>query len=130
MPGKPGFRDPFPQVKPMHELGIVSHIIRTLEDVAEENSLSRIRSVTLEVGEVSGIVNEQLLDCWDYFRQKTVLVKDAELKLDIIPAVTYCTACSRTYETVRYGRTCPHCGSGETYLLEGNTCSIKEIEAE
>ena len=114
----------------MHELGIVSHIIRTLEDVAHENALSHIGSVTLEVGEVSGIVTEQLLDCWDYFRRKTALVKDAELKLVILPAITYCTACNRTYETVRYGRTCPLCGSGETYLLEGNTCSIKEIEAE
>ena len=35
-----------------------------------------------------------------------------------------------TYETVKYGRTCPHCGSGETYLLTGNECIIKEIEAE
>ena len=27
-------------------------------------------------------------------------------------------------------KTCPYCGSGETYLLYGNECVIKEIEAE
>ena len=38
----------------MHELGIVFHIIRSVEDVARENNLRRVSSVTLELGEVSG----------------------------------------------------------------------------
>ena len=52
------------------------------------------------------------------------------LKLETIKAVTYCEACGKTYETVRFGRTCPYCQSGETYLVTGNQCIIKEIEAE
>ena len=36
----------------------------------------------------------------------------------------------RTYPTVQYGRTCPYCKSGETWLLKGNECIIKEIEVE
>ena len=114
----------------MHELGIVKHVIRTLEEVAAENNVTKIGSVTIIVGEVSGVIHEQMLDCWDYFKRRSDLVNDAELKLEVLPAVTYCTSCGQTYETVRYGRTCPHCGSGETYLLTGNECSIKEIEAE
>ena len=114
----------------MHELGIVMHIVHTLADVAAENNLHKIGSVTLEVGEVSGVIHEQLLDAWDYFRKKSALVDGAELKLEVLPAVTYCSACERTYETVRYGRTCPYCGSGETWLEKGNECNIKEIEAE
>ena len=114
----------------MHELGIVTHVIRTLESVAEENNVSHIGSVTLSVGEVSGIVNEQMLDCWDYFKTRKELVKDAVLKLEPIPAVTYCTGCGGTYPTVAYGKTCPDCGSTETYLVQGNECLIKEIEAE
>ena len=114
----------------MHELSIVTHVIRTLEDVAKENRVTGIGSVTLSVGEVSGVVHEQMLDCWDYFKTRNPLVKDAELRLETVPAVTFCTACERTYETVRFGKTCPHCGSKETYLLQGNEFSIKEIEAE
>ena len=38
----------------MHELGIVFHIIRTVEDVAKENHVARIQRVTLQLGEVSG----------------------------------------------------------------------------
>ena len=114
----------------MHELSIVKHVIKTLREVADENSVQRIGSVTLEIGEVSGVVIEQLADCWDYFRGKDELVKGAELIVETIEAVTLCTACERTYETIRFGKTCPHCGSTETYLLRGNEFSIKQIEAE
>ena len=114
----------------MPELGIVKHVIRTLDDVAAENHVRRIGSVTLEVGEVSGVVIEQLKDCWDYFRKKDPLVADAVLYVETLEAVTLCTACEKTYRTVQYGKTCPHCGSGETYLLRGNEFSIKQIEAE
>ena len=49
----------------MHELGIVFHIIRTVEDVAKQNDVSRIRRVTLQLGEVSGVVESYLhLPVW------------------------------------------------------------------
>ena len=114
----------------MHELGIVKHVIRTLHDVAEENHVTKIGSVTLEVGEVSGVVVGLLTDCWNYFREKDDLVKGATLRVEPLEAVTFCTACERNYRTVDHGKTCPYCGSGETYLLCGNEFSIKEIEAE
>ena len=114
----------------MHELGIVQHVIKTLEEVADENNVTRIGSVTLSIGEVSGVVNEQLADCWEYFKKRSPVVADAELRIEPIPAVTYCTACKETYETVRYGKICPYCKSPETYLVRGNEFLIKEIEAE
>jgi hydrogenase nickel incorporation protein HypA/HybF len=114
----------------MHELGIVTHVADTLEDVAKENNLTRIGSVTLEVGEVSGIMTEYFIDCWDYFKVKRPILAESVLKLETTPAVTHCENCGKDYPTVKYGKTCPHCGSGETFLLYGNECSIKEIEAE
>lgn len=113
----------------MHELGIIIHVAKTLDSIAAENQLEKIGSVTLEVGEVSGIVPKFLTDCWDYYKKKNPLIAESELKFEILPATTYCEACEKTYPTVPHGRQCPHCGSGETYLLEGNECNIKEIEA-
>lgn len=97
----------------MHELGIIVNINKTLAEVAADNGVSRISRVTLELGEVSGIVPELLEDCWKFYRKKTTLLED----------------CGARYETVRFGRQCPQCGSGRTYLLKGNECNIKEIEA-
>ena len=54
----------------MHELGIVFHIIRTVEDVARQNDVTRIRRVTLQLGEVSGVVESYLQDCWKWAAAK------------------------------------------------------------
>ncbi len=114
----------------MHEMGIVIHLTKTLEELAAEQDLKKIGSVTLQVGEVSGIVTDYFTDCWNYFKKKHPVIAEADLRIEEIPAVTWCDSCKRTYETVRYGRTCPFCGSGETWLQQGNECVIREIEAE
>ena len=95
----------------MHELGIIIHISKTLKEVAEENEVTKIGSVTLEIGEVSGIVPEYLLDCWDYYRKKSDLLSESELRIETLPAVTMCENCKKTYPTVKFGRQCPYCKS-------------------
>ncbi|MBQ6235411.1 MAG: hydrogenase maturation nickel metallochaperone HypA [Clostridia bacterium] len=114
----------------MHEMGIILHLAKSLEETAAEQDIKKITRVTLEVGEVSGIMTDYFVDCWNYFRRKHPVLETAELTLETIPAVTWCDACKSTYPTVEFGRTCPHCGSGETWLLKGNECIIKEIEVE
>lgn len=113
----------------MHELGIVFSIIKTVEEVGEENSLTSVGSVTLQIGEVSGIIPSYLIDCWKWAAEKSELCKGSELKVEQIDAVTYCEDCGGTYPTVQYAKICPHCHSDKTYLLTGNEVSIKEIEA-
>ena len=113
----------------MHELGIVFHIIRTVEDVAKQNDVTRIQRVTLQLGEVSGVVESYLQDCWKWAAAKSELLPGAVLTVETIPAVTLCQDCGQTYPTVQYGRTCPYCQSPRTYLQQGNEMMIKEIEA-
>ena len=40
----------------MHEVGTVLYVIRAVEKVCVENDLSEVAAVTLEIGEVSGIL--------------------------------------------------------------------------
>lgn len=113
----------------MHELGIVFHMIKTVERIAEENVLTSVSSVTLELGEVSGVVPHELTSCWNWAVAQTEVLKGAELRIETIPAVTLCESCNRTYPTAPQGRICPLCGSEETVLLQGNEINLKEIEA-
>lgn len=112
----------------MHELGIIVYISKSLVEIAKENNLTEIGSVTLEIGEVSGVVSDYLIDCWDYFRKKEPVLEHCEMKIETLPAVTFCEDCEQTYGTVEHGKTCPYCGSGNTYLVAGNECNIKEVE--
>ena len=114
----------------MHEMGIVLHLAKTLDQTAEEHQLKSIGKVVLQVGEVSGIMTDLFIDAWDYFKVRHPVLKDSELVLETIPAITWCDSCKRTYPTVKFGKECPWCHSGETWLQQGNECIIKEIEAE
>ena len=40
----------------MHELGIVFHIVKTVENIALENQAEKVRKVVLQIGEVSTII--------------------------------------------------------------------------
>ena len=113
----------------MHELGIVFNIIESVEKIGEENALTKVSSVTLEIGEVSGIVPSYLTDCWKWSVEKSHLLKGSELKIETLSAVTYCNNCENTYSTIEYKKICPYCQSEDTFLLTGNEVSIKEIEA-
>jgi hydrogenase nickel incorporation protein HypA/HybF len=113
----------------MHELGTIHYVIDTVEQLAAENHLTKIGSVTLQVGEVSGIIPRFLTDYWEYARKKTTYLQEAALIIEPIEAVTYCQSCGKTYPTVKYAKICPYCRSDNTFLVTGNEYVIKEIEA-
>ena len=113
----------------MHELGTIYYVIDTVEKLMVENQLKAVSSITLEVGEVSGIIPSYLEDFWQYARAKTEHFQQTELKIEELKAVTYCQSCGKTYPTMEFKKICPHCGSGNTFLVTGNEYNIKEIEA-
>lgn len=112
----------------MHELGIVFHIIRGVEEVGRKNRVKRVSAVTLQLGEVSGVVEHYLQDCWRWAADRSELLKGAQLRVETIPAQTLCESCGEIYSTVAHGKTCPACGSAHTHLLQGSEMLIKEIE--
>ena len=67
--------------------------------------------------------------CWKCAAAESEILPDAVLTVEIIPAVTLCEDCGQQYPTVQYGRTCPHCQSPHTHLVQGNEMLIKEVEA-
>ena len=55
----------------MHELGTVFYVIEQVEKICKENELTKVGSVTLEIGEVSGIIPEYIVDCWEWAKKKS-----------------------------------------------------------
>ena len=112
----------------MHELGVVFHCIKEVNEIAAENKVARVNSVTIQLGEVSTVIPELFEDCWNWAVKKETVLKDARIHIERINAITFCEDCRKEYPTVEYGRTCPFCGSERTYLVQGNEFMIKEIE--
>lgn len=113
----------------MHELGIVFYIIDDVKEIAAANSATTVSRVTLQLGEVSGVVPDLLQSAWEWACKREPLMDGARLEIEDIPAVTYCEGCGAEYGTAEHGKICPACGSEHTYLLRGREVMIKEIEA-
>ncbi len=111
----------------MHELGVVFHVIDNVKEVMQENNIDRLESVTLSLGKVSSVIPSYLSDCWKWAVNKDEMMKGCELIIEPIEAITFCEDCENTYDTIKYGKICPHCKSEHTYLLQGNEFIIKEI---
>jgi len=111
----------------MHELGVVFHCIKEVNRIAAENNIKKVNSVVVEIGEVSTVIPHLFEDCWNWAVKKETMLKDATIVIEKIDAVTHCDNCGENYPTVQYGKTCPYCKSGNTYLLTGNEIIIKQI---
>ena len=85
----------------MHELGLVNYVVKQVTKIAEENHVEKLHSVTLEFGEVSGIVPSYLYSYWDWYTKKFPLFNGTKLLCETIPAVTWCDDCRKTYPTVQ-----------------------------
>lgn len=113
----------------MHELGVVFYVIDECKKVAAENNVKHINSVTIQLGVVSGVLENYLEDCWNWAVQKHDIMTDCKLKIEKINAITHCEDCGKNYSTIIFGRECPYCKSENTFLLQGNEFYIKEMEA-
>lgn len=111
----------------MHEMGTIMYVIKKVNEVCEEQHIDKVASVTLQVGEVSGIVPEYLKDFWTWAVKKEPRMVDCGLAVEEIKAFSRCGNCRHVYETVKFAKICPFCKSENTWLEVGNEYAIKDI---
>ena len=87
----------------MHELSIVTYVIDQLKEIAEQNDLKDVESVTPNSAKFPELYRNTW---WIAGRgmQKTPLIQNSKLLYETIPAVTWCNACKTTYPTIQYGK--------------------------
>ena len=88
---------------------MVFYIADSVEKIAAENQAEHVSRVVLRIGEVSSIVNDYLEDCWKWNAKRRPMLDGCELKIETVPALTYCEDCGGKYETVVHGKICPFC---------------------
>lgn len=110
----------------MHELGLLSAMVKTIEDIAREERLERIEKVVLQVGELSGVVPAYLESCYPAAVYKTFM-EDTALELEIIPGIARCSRCGRQFNAVEADLKCPECGDVQLTACSGTELVIKEI---
>lgn len=112
----------------MHELGILYHVVEQVTRIAAQNRLSRVDTLVLQVGELSGVIPRYLEACYPAAVDGTLL-EDTKLKIETLAANGRCRACGNVFGITEHGKYCPQCGGGEYEVLGGREFFIKEIVA-
>ena len=114
----------------MHELGICDALLRMLRNVAEEEELKNVQSITVEVGTLSGVVPRFLSDCWQAVIDGTEFEK-TDMIVETIEGRAQCLDCGEKFIANLERLSCPNCGGNKLNPISGTDLTLKEIlEAE
>jgi hydrogenase nickel incorporation protein HypA/HybF len=112
----------------LHELGIVIEIIKTVEDFAKKNEVTKIDTLVLQIGELSPVIPKYVESCYPAAVDGTLL-QETKLKIEILPGNALCKKCNKVFNLIENNNQCPNCGSNDREILSGKEFRIKEIIA-
>ncbi len=116
----------------MHELPVTQSILDIVLKHAKMNGVKKIHAINLNIGELSDLQDEWIQRYFDYI-SKGSLAEGAKLKIERIPVVFRCNACTESFQVrVREMKdiTCPSCGKNDFTLVSGREYYIRDMEAE
>ncbi|MCX5849226.1 MAG: hydrogenase maturation nickel metallochaperone HypA [Deltaproteobacteria bacterium] len=116
----------------MHELPITESILNVVLKHAEVNSVRQVMNIHLQIGKLSDLEDEWIQRYFDFLSKGTV-AEGAKLKIERMPIMMQCNACSASYEaeaTKLGDLVCPSCGEKGCTLLSGREYYIKDMEVQ
>ncbi len=112
----------------MHELSIAYSLVEVASQSAQEAGTTRVRSVTLRLGALSGVVRDALEFCYEIATGDTLLA-GSTLGVKELPVRIYCASCCKEVElaSVQSFR-CPQCDTPSGDIRQGRELEIESIE--
>ena len=111
----------------MNEMSVCQGLINQLEQIAKEKGASRVDSIVLSIGPLSGIEPELLSRAFEIARADTV-AKHAELEIETGPVVVECRSCGASGEAQVNRLLCPSCGDWQVDLIQGDELLLMRLE--
>ncbi|MDD5391563.1 MAG: hydrogenase maturation nickel metallochaperone HypA [Thiothrix sp.] len=113
----------------MHEMSLCEGVLQVLEDEAKRQNFTKVKSVWLEIGTMSGVEIEAMRFCFDAVVGNS-LADGAKLEIIEIPAEAWCLNCAQSVAVKQRFDACPVCGSYQLQVIRGDEMRIKELEVE
>ena len=111
----------------MHELSLIQSLLSIVEQYADVEKFSRVRSLKLSFGRLSCLDQKSLEFAFSVQAAGTI-AEHAALDFEIIPARIYCLSCEEDVILPgTLGEFCPRC-NGQDIVLSGGTEELKLME--
>jgi hydrogenase nickel incorporation protein HypA/HybF len=111
----------------MHELSIMESALTVVLNRAQEAGASRVHSIRLRIGALSGVVPEALDFAFDALTSGT-LAEGAELIIDPVRARFWCGDCQKEFQSDDMFGECPECRRPSGELRAGREMEIASME--
>lgn len=114
----------------MHELQVTERILQVALKHAAMNSVSKIVSIQLRIGELSDLENEWIQQYFDHLSKDT-LAAGAVLRIERSPVVMRCDTCTHAFQIdIKHidKIVCPECEGDKCTLTSGREYYIKDME--
>lgn len=113
----------------MHEMSLAEGVLQIIEDYREREPFSAVRSVVLEIGELSTVEVESLRFCFDAVVRDSV-AQGAVLEIQRVPGTAFCMPCGKSITIQTLYDPCPECGSYQVQPTGGTEMRVKELQVE
>ena len=111
----------------MHELSIAQSILDIVDETFSKNKYKELLEVKVKIGELVAVVPESLTFCYETLAKDTKYDK-SKLTVEILPVIALCTKCKKEFDVKELFFVCPHCGSKDTKILQGNELKISHLD--
>ncbi|OOZ35994.1 hydrogenase maturation nickel metallochaperone HypA [Solemya velesiana gill symbiont] len=111
----------------MHEMSLCEGMLQVLEQNAEEQGYSKVKTVWLVIGDLSGVEIEAMRFGFDAVMKNT-LADGAKLEIIRLPGQAWCMQCAKNVQVNQRFDECPECGSYQLQVTGGDEMRIKELE--
>lgn len=113
----------------MHEMSLCEGVLQVLETEATKQGFCRVKTVWLEIGNLSSVEPDAMLFSFDVVTRNS-LADGAKLNIINIPGNAWCMQCAKNVPIKQRYDECPECGSYQLQVTGGNEMKIKELEVE
>jgi hydrogenase nickel incorporation protein HypA/HybF len=113
----------------MHEMSLAEGVLQIIEDSARAQDFSRVKTVWLEIGQLSSVEPEAMRFCFDAVTRDSI-ADGARLEIVIVDGGGQCLNCGQTVKLGAVYDACPACGGYPVNPVSGTEMRIRELEVE
>ncbi len=111
----------------MHELSLTQGIVELAVEHARRENAEAIRSITVEIGALSGVLADAMEFAFDVCSKGT-MAEGARLEIRHIAGRGRCLECHKESELTTLSYTCPHCECLALETVQGQEMKFTEME--
>jgi hydrogenase nickel incorporation protein HypA/HybF len=111
----------------MHETALALGLVDLVAQTAKRENAQRVRAVTVEIGALSHVEPEALIQAF-VVAAKGGVAETAALEIERPPGEAQCMGCGQTVAGLSRGDACPMCGSYKLLVTGGDQMRLKSLE--